>query len=82
MTTSTEPTEYEGIAWRAGDDIDKPSVELSSGNAMLIIGACAKAARRDGWTDREIADLAAEMMSGDYDQLLQTAMRYFVVELR
>jgi hypothetical protein len=59
----------------------KPEVELSTvdGNAFSIISACRKAARRAGWDDDEITKVTDEMKSGNYDHLLQTAMRYFEV---
>lgn len=51
------------------------------GNAMGIIGAAIKTARRAGWTRDETDALMNEMTSGDYDHLLQTAMRYFELEV-
>jgi len=60
---------------------DMPEVELvgSDGNAFAIMGKCARAARRAGWTKEQIAAFQSECMSGDYDNLLQTAMKYFDV---
>jgi hypothetical protein len=49
------------------------------GNAFAIIATCTKAARRAGWTWQEIADFQGEALSGDYDHVLQTAMKWFDV---
>jgi hypothetical protein len=60
---------------------DRPEVELlgHDGNAFAIIGACQRVARRAGWPEDRIARVRNEMMAGDYDHLIQTAMRYFEV---
>lgn len=60
----------------------KPVVELSeqNGNAFYIIGKCQRAAKEAGWSKEKIDAVRTEMMSGDYDHLLQTAMKYFEVE--
>ncbi|GAA0306618.1 hypothetical protein [Rhodovulum strictum] len=47
------------------------------GNAFAILGRCREAARDAGLSDDEIAAFMAEAMAGDYDHLLQTAMRWF-----
>lgn len=59
----------------------KPTVRLlgEDGNAMAIIGACRRAARKAGWTESQMANFSDEAMSGDYDNVLQTAMKYFDV---
>lgn len=49
------------------------------GNAFAILGRCRAAARNAGLSDDEIATFMAEAMAGDYDHLLQTAMRWFAV---
>jgi ABC-type sugar transport system substrate-binding protein len=49
------------------------------GNAFAILGRCRAAARDAGLSDDEIAAFMAEAMEGDYDQLLQTAMRWFEI---
>lgn len=61
---------------------DKPVVKLigEDGNAYYIIGACHKAAMKAGWTDERWQEVQKQMMSGTYDDLLCTAMRYFEVE--
>lgn len=59
----------------------KPVVKLSGndGNAYAIIAACARAAKKAGWSEEKIAAFKKEAMSSDYDHLLQTAMRQFEV---
>lgn len=45
------------------------------GNAFSVMGAVAREMKRAGLSDQEIADWRAEAMSGDYDHLLQSAMK-------
>jgi len=52
----------------------------TDGNAFAIIGAVAKAMRRAGLPQENISQFQAEAMSGDYDHLLQTAMKTVSVE--
>ena len=61
--------------------MDKPVVVLvgENGNAFAIMGACKRAAQRAGWTADQINDVLEEMMSGDYDHLLQVAAKHFNV---
>lgn len=60
----------------------KPKVTLvgRDGNAFSIIAACRQAARRAGWTPEQVDDLCKEMMSGNYDHVLATALDRFEVE--
>lgn len=53
-------------------------VQLSGedGNAMAIIGRVRKALRRANVPDAELDKFAEEAMSGDYDNVLQTAMKW------
>lgn len=60
---------------------EKPVVVLGDGNVFAIMGACKKAASKAKWTDEQWQNVRNEMMSGDYDNALQTAMKYFEVEL-
>lgn len=46
------------------------------GNAYSIIGAFQKQARSEKWSKEEIDLVTKEMMSGDYDHLLQTAIAH------
>lgn len=59
----------------------RPVVKLIgvNGNAFAVIGACRKAAKRAGWTDEQWDTVQAEMMSGDYNNLLRVAMKHFEV---
>ena len=59
----------------------KPKVSLvgKDGNAMFIIGACARALRKAGQHE-EAETFQKEAMSGDYDGVLQAAMKYCDVE--
>jgi len=60
----------------------KPEVQLlgQDGNAFAIMGACQQAARRAGWDKEKIDSVLREMMEGDYDHLLRTAMKHFEVD--
>lgn len=60
---------------------EKPFVQLTGedGNAFVIIGRCNRAAKQAGWPDAAVGAFAAETMSGDYDNVLRTAMKYFDV---
>jgi len=46
------------------------------GNAFAIMGRFAKGARKAGWIKENTDLVIAEMMSGDYDHLLGTAMEF------
>ena len=56
-------------------DID---VQLTGndGNAYAIMGAVGQALRRAGVSKEEIDQYSKESMSGDYDNLLRTAMKW------
>jgi hypothetical protein len=57
------------------------TVELAGhdGNAFTVLGRCCKAARDAGLSEDEIVTFVAEATVGDYDHLLQIAMRWFDV---
>ena len=57
------------------------TVELSGedGNAFVLMGVVTKALRRAGHSDA-IESFREEAMSGDYDNLLRTCMKYVNVE--
>ena len=59
----------------------RPEVNIlgRDGNAFAIIGACRKAAKAAGFSSDEIKSITDEMMAGDYNHLLATAMEYFDV---
>lgn len=48
----------------------------NNGNAFAIMGAVKKALLADGIDDDEITEYMSESMDGDYDNLLQVAMRW------
>ena len=50
------------------------------GNAFFIIGRVGMALRKAGVPNTEIEAFRAEAMSGDYDNVLQTCMRWVEVE--
>ena len=54
------------------------SVELTGqdGNAFAIIANVSSALRKGGAPDSDIGEYQKESMSGDYDNLLQTAMKW------
>ena len=46
------------------------------GNAFSLLGAFAKAARREGWTKEQIDAVLHEATSDDYDHLLSTLVAH------
>lgn len=60
----------------------KPRVKLigADGNAFMILGLCRRAAEAAGWDKERLDAVMKEMKSGDYDNLLATACKYFDVE--
>jgi hypothetical protein len=50
------------------------------GNAFSILGKVRKALRKGNVPSQEIESIMDEAMSGDYDELLQTVMKYVTVE--
>ena len=67
----------------SSSDTKYPEVEVQlsgeDGNAYAIMGAVAKALKRHGVSKEEIDQYHQESMSGDYDNLLVTAMRWVSV---
>ncbi len=63
-------------------ETNRPTVRLigQDGNAFAILGACQRAAKLAGWSKEQWAKVRDEMMAGDYDHLLATAMEHFDVE--
>ena len=57
---------------------NKPTLELlgHDGNAFAILGKASRVARENNMDWKAISE---EAMSGDYDHLLQTMMKYFDV---
>ena len=46
------------------------------GNAFAVMGAVSKALKRNGVSPEEVDKYMKESMSGDYDELLVTAMNW------
>lgn len=59
----------------------RPVVKLvgHDGNAFAIIAACQKAALKAKWTPDQWNKVQAEMMAGNYNTLLQVALKHFDV---
>jgi len=61
-------------------DCKYPSVTVrltgQDGNAFSIMGRVTRALRREGVSKEEIDKYREESMSGDYDNVLATAMRW------
>lgn len=64
-------------------DIKYPEVEVQlageDGNAFVIIGRVAQALARAGASRDEVSAFQEEATSGDYDNVIQTAMRWVTV---
>ena len=60
-----------------------PEIEVQltgrDGNAFSILGAVERGLHRGGVSKKEQAAFYTEATSGDYDHLLQTAMRWVAV---
>lgn len=73
MTTSDEAT----------FEVRHPEVVVElighDGNAFAILGTVTRELRRAGVLNEEIDEFQAEATKGDYDQLLQTVMRWVEV---
>ena len=65
------------------EEVRYPDVQVElvghDGNAFAILGRCVSAARKAGLSENQIADFTLQAMSSDYDNLLQTCMRWFDV---
>jgi hypothetical protein len=48
----------------------------SDGNSMMIVARVRKAMRKAGVPDAQITEFTDEAMSGDYNNLLDTCMRW------
>lgn len=71
MTTTTVPTPPTKLA--------KVKLIGNDGNAFAIMGACMREGRKAGYTKEQLDQYQKESMSGDYDNLLCTAMKWFDV---
>ena len=65
-----------------GYSMDNPKYNIdvqltgNDGNAFAIMGAVSTALKRAGASKEEVKQYQSESMAGDYNQLLQTAMRW------
>ena len=50
------------------------------GDAFAIIGKVRQALRRNGVDETEVEQFTAEVKSGDYDNVIRTAMRWVEVD--
>lgn len=61
-------------------DVIYPNIKVQlsgeDGNAFMIIGRVRKAMERAGVGTADLEKFSKEAMSGDYDHVLQTCMRY------
>jgi len=61
-------------------EVKHPEIKVqlvgSDGNAFAIIGAVRKALRRGGVPAEEITAFVNDATSGDYDHVIQTAMKW------
>ena len=60
----------------------KPALQLSGedGNAFSIIGRAIRALKDAGYSAAEVEEYRKDAMSGDYDHVLQTTMKWCDVE--
>jgi len=60
-----------------------PEIEVElighDGNAFTILGRVTRAMKRAGLSAEQIEEYRTEAMSGDYNNLLATTMKYVVV---
>lgn len=58
-----------------------PKVKLvgTDGNAYALMGRCTRAARKANWPKETIDEVMEEAITGDYNHLLATLMKYFDV---
>ena len=56
----------------------KPEVELvgTDGNAFAVISKCMRALWKAGYTPEEVKKFQSEAMSGDYNHVLATCMKW------
>jgi len=63
-------------------EVGKPVLKIigRDGNAFAILGAAKGVMRKARWPQELQEEIMAEAMSGDYNHLLGTMMKYFDVE--
>lgn len=74
--------EIQSIEEKSMDPI-YPKIEVllvgENGNAFNIIGKVRQALRRNGVDEKEVEEFTTQATSGDYDNVLATAMKYVEV---
>jgi hypothetical protein len=70
MEMATEQPKYPDIVVQLVDE---------DGNALAVMGRVSAALRKAGVSDEKITEYLQESTSGDYDNLLATAMKWVVV---
>lgn len=58
------------------DQSVKMTLEGLDGNALSLVGAFSREAKRQGWSKDDIKLVEKEALSGDYDHVLQTLMSH------
>ena len=58
--------------------MEKPTVKLTGndGNAFAVMGQVQRALKKAGYPKEEVEKYLEESMSGDYNNLLQVAMKW------
>jgi hypothetical protein len=61
-----------------GEIEDKPTLDLTKidGNAFALIGTARKTLRKAGYSDEQLEQFKKEATSGDYDNVIQTIMKW------
>ena len=61
-----------------GEGKEKVTLNLAGldGNAFVLLGTFARAARRQGWPQERIHEVLEEARRADYDHLLRTLLRH------
>jgi hypothetical protein len=64
------------------EETERPELQIGGedGNAYMIIGRAQKAWRRAGLSTSAWKEIEREMVSGDYDHLINTVMKHFDTE--
>jgi len=65
------------------NDVKYPNIQVQltglDGNAFMLIGTVRRALVRQGVPADEVSAFVAEATAGDYDNVIQTCMRWVVV---
>jgi hypothetical protein len=62
--------------------MEKPTIKIigEDGNAFNLLGIARRAANKAKWEKSKIDTMLQEAMSGDYNELLGTLNKYFIVK--